>query len=317
VKILITGVAGFIGFSLAKYLSENTNHKIVGIDNLNDYYDVKLKEDRLKQIGDIVFYKIDLNDDLQEIFDKYKFDVVINLAAQAGVRYAKENPDSYIRSNISGFYNLIKVAQQHNIKKFIYASSSSVYGTNTKIPSSECDKTSTPMSIYAATKLANESIASAFFYSYGLPTIGLRFFSVYGPWGRPDMAYYKWVDALSNNKEVELYNLGEMWRDMTYIDDVTIAISKIIDQNIAAHEPIVLNIGNKTPVKVGDVLSFITREIGVSPKIVNKPKLKEEVDTTYADTSALEAMIGFSPDTNHRIGLRNFIRWYYDYNEKK
>ena len=312
--ILITGVAGFIGYSLAKFLSENTDYKIIGLDNINNYYDTKLKRDRINLLNDkIVFYKKDLNDNLDTIFKKYKFDCVINLAAQAGVRYAKKNPDAYIESNINGFYNLMQTVKRSDIKKVIYASSSSVYGSNTKMPFREKDRTATPMSLYAATKLADESLASSFFYSYRIRTIGLRFFSIYGPFGRPDMAYFKWTKSLTEGKQIELNNNGKMWRDMTYIDDCVKSIHLLIENEESEDVPEIYNIGNKTPVMIGDLLSYISHKLNIEPKIIHTKAGSEEPIKTQADIVKLKNKIGFEPNTDFQKGTDIYLEWYKDY----
>lgn len=313
-NILITGVAGFIGYSLAKYLSENTNYTIVGIDNINDYYDTNLKKDRLSDLGTrIIFHQRDLNDNLGDIFSNQSFDCVVNLAAQAGVRYAKKNPDAYIRSNIDGFYNILRTAQQHGVKKILYASSSSVYGANTSLPFKESDRVATPMSLYAATKLANENLASSFFYSFDIRMIGMRFFNVYGPFGRPDMAYFKWTNALMAGAQIELNNNGEMWRDMTYIYDCVRSIHNLIDNDEPESTPEVYNIGNRDPVKIADLLGFIADELDVVPNIKSTQAGDEEPIKTWSDTNLLEDKIGYIPDTDFRAGIKEFLGWYHEY----
>ena len=313
-SVLITGVAGFVGFSLAKFLTDTTDIKVTGIDNINDYYDTQLKEDRLNLLSDkIAFFKRDINDDLSDIFEDGHFDCVINLAAQAGVRYSKKNPDVYIESNIVGFYNLMRSAQKFNIKKVIYASSSSIYGANKSLPFSESDQVSTPMSLYAATKLANENIASGFFYSFGIRTIGLRFFNIYGPYGRPDMAYFKWTDNIVHGRKIELNNNGEMWRDMTYIDDCVESIRRLILDDNTELSPEVYNIGNKDPVKIADLLSFISSELNTTPVVRATEAGAEEPIKTWANTEKLAAKINFSPNTDYQYGTREFIKWYKEY----
>ena len=318
-RILVTGGAGFIGFHLTKRLLE-LDYEVVAIDNLNDYYDVELKISRLSEIEKIdtsnyQFYKIDLNDKtkLAEIFTSQDIDCVVNLAAQAGVRYAKKNPDTYIESNVDGFYNVLRECQKNNIDKIIYASSSSVYGANDKLPFSENDAVNTPMSIYAATKKTNEDLASGFFYSYGMRTIGLRFFNIYGPYGRPDMAYFGWTDKIVNNQEVELRDNGEMWRDMTYVDDCIECVVRLISDSSASQRPEVYNIGNRDPVKIKDMLDTIVAELGKEPTINYRPKGSEEPTRTWADTTNIKKLINFEPNTDYKIGLGNFVNWYRGY----
>jgi len=312
--ILITGIAGFIGFNLAQHLSRNTNWSIVGIDNVNDYYDTQLKEDRIKNLDKRVrFFRRDLNDDLSDIFRQESIDCVVNLAAQAGVRYSKKNPGTYIYSNINGFYNLINTARVFGVTKVLYASSSSVYGANEQLPFKESDLTSTPMSLYAATKLSNESMASGFFYSYGIRTIGLRFFNIYGPFGRPDMAYFMWTNKLINSEEISLNNNGDMWRDMTYINDCIKAIHLLLVNNENSATPEIYNIGNKDPIRIGDLLEYIADELGLIPNIKYTLAGSEEPVKTWADTSLLEKKIGFTPNTDFRYGVKKFLDWYEEY----
>lgn len=322
-NVLITGGAGFVGFHLTKYLLENyPEMSIVSIDNLNDYYDTTLKCKRVDWLknhfdtGRFIFYKIDLNDrqGLEDLFDEYAFKYVVNLAAQAGVRYAKENPDSYIRSNIDGFYTLISISAARNIERFLYASSSSVYGANTSMPFKETDLVARPMSLYAATKLSNEAIASAYFYVHGMETIGLRFFNVYGPWGRPDMAYYKWAISLTNNDPIELRNNGEMYRDMTYVDDAVRCMAGLLIDSKPNTAPEIYNIGSRDPVKIGDVFDLIKSSLNVPDvHIVYKKKGREEPVKTWADTTKLKKRIGFVPTTNYTEGIGRFIDWYKEY----
>ncbi len=313
--VLITGAAGFIGYSLAKHLLglENGNYKIVGIDNINNYYDIDLKINRIKQLKGISFIKKDINDNLDDIFEKFDIDTVVNLAAQAGVRYSRENPDVYIESNIDGFYNLLKTSQAYKVKKFIYASSSSIYGANTTLPFKESHQTATPMSLYAATKLSNEVLASGFFYSHGIRTIGLRFFNIYGPFGRPDMAYYKWTTSLEQGRQIELNNNGEMWRDMTYIDDCVRVIEGLLEDNVSEDTPEVYNVGNKEPVKIADLLQYIATQLNIEPDIKITKAGAEEPIRTWADTTKIERKIGFAPNTGFQYGIKEFLEWYKKY----
>ena len=321
-NILITGGAGFIGFHLTKYLLKNRSDiHIVSIDNLNDYYDTQLKINRVEELKSfdqdrLTFKRADINDrvEIQNLFEKYSFTYVINLAAQAGVRYAAQNPDSYVKSNIDGFYVLISEASKHNVTKFIYASSSSVYGANTSMPFEEIDKVGTPMSLYAASKLADESIASAYFYTHKIQTVGLRFFNVYGPWGRPDMAYYKWTSALLAGEDIELRNNGEMWRDMTYVEDVVKVIDKLMNDKVYS-SPEVFNVGNQEPVKISDLLNYISTNLGVLPTVNNQPKGEEEPVKTWASTEKLSKDISFVPQTDFIYGLEKFLDWYKDYHK--
>lgn len=321
-NILITGGAGFIGYHLTKHLLESREDVfVVSIDNLTDYYDIQLKLDRVEDIKsgnytNYIFKQIDINDAdaINGLFDEHSFEYVVNLAAQAGVRYAAKNPDSYIKANVDGFYTLISEAARRDVKKFIYASSSSVYGANTQMPFKETDYVGNPMSLYAATKLTNEAMASSYYYTHHLQTVGLRFFNVYGKWGRPDMAYYKWTEALLRNGEIELRDNGEMWRDMTYVEDVVTVIDKILgDTANDPGKPEVFNIGNESPVKMSDVLEYISETLQVVPKINNQPRGEEEPVKTWADTSKIRERISYSPNTDFKTGLKSFLDWYKDY----
>ena len=333
-KILITGAAGFIGSFLCKKLLETTNDEIVGLDNLNDYYDVSLKEARLEMLkayNNFVFIKGDISDKhfIDQLFDKYKFDIVVNLAAQAGVRYSIDHPDVYISSNIIGFYNILEACRYHPVKHLVYASSSSVYGGNKKVPFSIEDKVDNPVSLYAATKKSNELLAHAYSKLYNIPTTGLRFFTVYGPMGRPDMAYFSFTNKLIKGETIEIFNYGNCKRDFTYIDDIVDGIDKVMNKAPEKRDgddglPIppykIYNIGNSNPENLLDFVQILSEELvraGVLPndydfeshkKLV--PMQKGDVPVTYADTSDLEKDFGYKPSTSLRDGLRKFAEWY-------
>lgn len=333
-RILITGAAGFIGSFLCKRLLETTSNEIIGLDNLNDYYDVSLKEtrlDMLKQYKNFKFIKGDISDKAftDKLFDEYKFDVVVNLAAQAGVRYSIDHPDVYIQSNIIGFYNILEASRNHPIKHLVYASSSSVYGGNTKVPFSVDDKVDNPVSLYAATKKSDELLAHAYSKLYNIPTTGLRFFTVYGPMGRPDMAYFSFTNKLIKGETIEIFNYGNCKRDFTYIDDIVEGIIKVISKPPLKKDgedglPIppykIYNIGNNHPENLLDFVNILSEELiraNVLPKdfdIKKHMKLvamqKGDVPVTYADTSDLERDFGYKPSTSLRDGLRHFAEWY-------
>lgn len=335
---LITGVAGFIGANLAnKLLLEGKKIKIIGIDNLNDYYDVNLKKYRLSKLeanSKFNFIKCDISskEKLEEIFSKYKPNIVVNLAAQAGVRYSITNPDAYIKSNIIGFYNVLELCRKYPVKHLIYASSSSVYGSNTKIPYSVIDKTDEPVSLYAATKKSNELLAYSYSKLYNIPSTGLRFFTVYGPAGRPDMAYFKFTNKLLNGENIQIYNYGKCERDFTYIDDIVEGIIRII-KKIPNKEigkdglPIppykIYNIGKGSPENLLEFINILQEELikaEILPSDYNFASHKElvpmqpgDVPITYADTSTLEADINFKPTVPLREGLKKFANWYKEY----
>lgn len=334
--ILVTGVAGFIGSNLARELLKK-GETIVGIDNLNDYYDVNLKLFRLEDLNkysNFTFIKCDISDKqaLIQIFDEYKFDVVVNLAAQAGVRYSIANPDAYIQSNLIGFYNILEACRNYPVKHLVYASSSSVYGSNKKVPYSTEDKVDNPVSLYAATKKSNELLAHAYAKLYNIPCTGLRFFTVYGPAGRPDMAYFSFTNKLIKCEKIKIFNYGNCKRDFTYIDDIVDGIIKVIykapsKQNGADGLPIppykIYNIGNNHPENLLDFVKILQEELiraKVLPSDYDFDSHKElvamqpgDVPITYADTSALERDFGFKPSTALRTGLRKFAEWYYEY----
>lgn len=334
--ILVTGVAGFIGSNLARELLKK-GEIIVGIDNLNDYYDVNLKLFRLEDLNkfsNFTFIKCDIADKqaLIQIFDEYKFDVVVNLAAQAGVRYSITNPDAYIQSNLIGFYNILEACRNYPVKHLVYASSSSVYGSNKKVPYSTEDKVDNPVSLYAATKKSNELLAHAYAKLYNIPCTGLRFFTVYGPAGRPDMAYFSFTNKLIKGEKIKIFNYGNCKRDFTYIDDIVDGIIKVIykapsKQNGNDGLPIppykIYNIGNNHPENLLDFVKILQEELiraKVLPSDYDFDSHKElvamqpgDVPITYADTSALEKDFGFKPSTSLRTGLRKFAEWYYEY----
>lgn len=334
--ILVTGVAGFIGSNLARELLKK-GETIVGIDNLNDYYDVNLKLFRLEDLNkysNFTFIKCDISDKqaLIQIFDEYKFDVVVNLAAQAGVRYSITNPDAYIQSNLIGFYNILEACRNYPVKHLVYASSSSVYGSNKKVPYSTEDKVDNPVSLYAATKKSNELLAHAYAKLYNIPCTGLRFFTVYGPAGRPDMAYFSFTNKLINGEKIKIFNYGNCKRDFTYIDDIVDGIIKVIYKAPSKQKgndglPIppykIYNIGNNHPENLLDFVNILQEELiraKVLPSDYDFDSHKElvamqpgDVPITYADTSALERDFGFKPSTSLRTGLRKFAEWYYEY----
>lgn len=336
-KVLVTGSVGFIGAFLCKRLLETTDYEVVGLDNLNNYYDVSLKEARLAMLESyekFTFIKGDISDKafIDKLFDEHKFDIVINLAAQAGVRYSIDYPDVYIQSNIIGFYNILEACRHHPVQHLIYASSSSVYGGNTKAPFSTDDKVDNPVSLYAATKKSDELLAYAYSKLYNIPTTGLRFFTVYGPMGRPDMAYFSFTNKLIKGETIEIFNYGNCKRDFTYIDDIVEGIIKVMDKAPKKQDgedglPIppykIYNIGNSHPESLLDFVQILSEELvraGVLPKDyafeAHKklvPMQKGDVPITYADTSDLERDFGYKPSTSLREGLRKFAEWYKDY----
>lgn len=343
-NIFITGTSGFIGYYLAKrLLTENKSARVIGLDNMNDYYNVRLKEARLKvleQYANYTFIKGDLADRelIKKIFEKNKPSVVVNLAAQAGVRNSITNPDIYINSNIIGFYNILEACRYNPVEHLVYASSSSVYGGNTKIPFSTDDKVENPISLYAATKKSNELLAHCYSKLYNIPTTGLRFFTVYGPAGRPDMAYFSFTNKLIKGEKIKIFNYGNCKRDFTYIDDIVEGIVKVLECPPEKKDgedglPIppykLYNIGNSTPEKLLDFVKILQEELiraGVLPEDYDFEAHKElvpmqpgDVQITYADTTPLEKDFGFKPHTPLREGLRKFAEWYksYYFKEKK
>ncbi|PTI70163.1 NAD-dependent epimerase [Mammaliicoccus vitulinus] len=330
-KILITGTAGFIGSHLSKKLLSQ-GHEVVGIDNINDYYDVTIKENRLKSIGteNFTFYKINLEDDasMNEIFKNEKPHVVVNLAAQAGVRYSLENPRAYIDSNIVGFTNILECSRHHKVEHLIYASSSSVYGANTSKPFSTSDNIDHPLSLYAATKKSNELMAHTYSHLYNLPTTGLRFFTVYGPWGRPDMALFKFTKAIVNDEAIDVYNHGKMMRDFTYVDDIVEAISRLVQKPAqpnpewtgdnpdpsSSYAPYkIYNIGNNSPVRLMEFVEAIENKLGKVAKKNYMDLQPGDVPETYANVDDLFNNIDFKPETTIQDGVNNFVDWYLDY----
>jgi len=331
-SILVTGSAGFIGYHLCSRLIENGNN-VVGIDNLNDYYDVKIKIDRLKQIEDkdnFKFLKIDIIDkeEIEQVFIKKKIDVVVHLAAQAGVRYSLVNPHAYIVNNVNGFLNILEGCRHCSIKHLVYASSSSVYGLNTKMPFSVSHNVDHPVSLYAATKKANELMAHAYSYLYSLPTTGLRFFTVYGPWGRPDMALFLFTEAILNNRPIDVFNYGKMQRDITYIDDIVEGIIRVIDlipqanKNWNGENPDpstscapykLYNIGNNNPVELLQIITILEDCLGKKAQKNYLPLQPGDVPATFADINDLMRDVEFKPSTPAQEGISNFVEWYKHY----
>lgn len=339
-KVLVTGAAGFIGAFLAKRLIEKTDDEVFGLDNLNSYYDPGIKRERLHMLSDadkdgrFHFVRGDLCDAalLERLFSEEHFEIIVNLAAQAGVRYSIENPRAYLESNLVGFFNILECCRHHRVDHLVYASSSSVYGGNEKVPFSESDRVDRPVSLYAATKKSNELMAYAYSKLYRIPATGLRFFTVYGPMGRPDMAYFGFTDKLVREETIRIFNMGDCKRDFTYIDDIVEGIVRVIDippnQEIgadglplAAH--CIYNIGNSNPenlLNFVDTLQRLLVEEGVLPVDYDFEAHRElvpmqpgDVPVTYADTAALEMATGFKPSTSLEEGLRAFVKWYGEY----
>lgn len=343
-KVLVTGTAGFIGFHLARRLLED-GHEVIGIDSINDYYDVNLKFARLGESGigneasewgrvvqsqkytNYRFLRMQLEDrtSLEQLFVEEKFDQVVNLAAQAGVRYSLSNPHAYIDSNVIGFMNILECCRHNNIKHLVYASSSSVYGLNEKMPFSESDSVDHPVSLYSATKKANELMAHTYSYLYGLPTTGLRFFTVYGPWGRPDMALFIFTKAILEDRSIDVYNNGEMKRDFTYIDDIIEGIVGVMS-HVPGGEPLwsglkpdpassrapyrIYNIGHGSPVLLMDFIHEIEKNLGKKAKLNFLPLQAGDVLGTWADTSWLMQIVGYVPHVGIEEGVAEFIAWY-------
>lgn len=311
---MVTGGAGFIGSHLVKRLCKK-GASVVVIDNLNNYYDPKLKKDRLKiflKDCQFSFYKVDISNfkSLKKVFLKHKIDVIVHLAAQAGVRYSLKNPWAYERSNILGTLNLLELAKEYKINKFIFASSSSVYGKNKKMPFSEQDMTDNPISLYAATKKATELMACAYHELYDLPVAGLRFFTVYGPWGRPDMAYFKFADLMRRGQTIDLYNFGRMSRDFTYIDDIIDGILPLLEKDFNFE---IFNLGNDHPEKLEKMVALLEKHFGVKFKKRMLPHQPGDAVSTWAYIKKAGKMLGFAPKISLEDGIKKFVEWYKDY----
>ena len=331
-KVLVTGSAGFIGFYVIQRLVD-AGHSVVGIDNINDYYDVCLKEGRLQILNSLdgfEFVKLDLADreGIAKLFQENNFDRVIHLGAQAGVRYSIDNPLAYADSNLIGHLNILEGCRNSGVEHLVYASSSSVYGLNSKTPFSTSDSVDHPVSLYAASKKANELMSHTYSHLYDIPTTGLRFFTVYGPWGRPDMAYFKFTKMILNGETIDVYNNGDMSRDFTYIDDIVEGIIRISDViptkdanwKVESGSPAsssapysVYNIGNGNPVNLMEFIGCIEKELGIEAKKNFMPMQPGDVYTTYADTQALFDVVGYRPKTSIQEGVANFMRWYKEY----
>ena len=317
-KILVTGSSGFIGFHLCLKLLQK-GYKVFGLDNLNNYYDINLKKDRnkiLKKKQNFKFYKVDLKskEKLRILFKQNKFDCVVNLAAQAGVRYSLINPKSYIDNNIYGFFNLIECIREFKVKKFLYASTSSVYGLQKKFPIKENFDTSHPIQLYAATKKANEVIANSYNYLYGVETIGLRFFTVYGPWGRPDMALFKFTKNIIKKKKIEVFNFGKHYRDFTYVEDITEALFKIIKKrNKKTSKTKILNIGNGKKISLIKYIETIEKFLKIKSNKKYLSLQKGDVIQTHCDNSYLKKEYSFKPKKDVNYGIKKFLEWFIDY----
>ncbi len=332
-KVLITGAAGFIGMHVCMRLLERGD-VVIGVDNMNDYYDTSLKDARLKELqkfDGFIFHWVDISNrvELSKIFLNEQPDAVIHLAAQAGVRYSLENPSAYIDSNLVGFGNILEGCRAGKVEHLVYASSSSVYGGNQKIPFSELDRVDSPVSLYAATKKANELMAHTYSHLFGLPTTGLRFFTVYGPWGRPDMSPFLFVRAILEGKPIKVFNHGDMMRDFTYIDDIAEAVVRVLDKSPSidgqSDSPVpqvgstnlspyrIFNIGNNSPVNLLDYIQILEKACGISSEKILLPMQPGDVKRTMADTDRLEQLIGFKPKTSLEIGASKFVNWYRDF----
>lgn len=333
-KILVTGAAGFIGFHTSKKLLEK-GHQVVGLDNINDYYDVNLKYARLGELGihqseaeifntictsnnyddAFKFIRINLEDreQLPKLFEKEGFDIVCNLAAQAGVRYSIENPETYIDTNVVGFLNILECCRHSNIKHLVYASSSSVYGLNEKIPFSTDDNVDQPISLYAASKKSNELMAHTYSHLFNFPTTGLRFFTVYGPWGRPDMAVFLFTKAITNNKPIKVFNYGKMERDFTYIDDIVEGVTRIIEKPTKTNSYKIYNIGNNNSVQLMDFIKEIEFNLEKEAEKEMLPMQPGDVGKTWADIDSLIKDYDYKPNTSVKSGIKSFINWYKEF----
>ena len=318
-KVLITGAAGFIGYHLSQRLISQ-GIEVYGIDNMNDYYDVELKKMRLSKLQqneNFSFTEGDIADKekVEGIFKSFRPDTVMNLAAQAGVRYSITNPDSYIKSNVIGFYNILECCRHYPVDHLVFASSSSVYGGNKKVPYSEADKVDNPISLYAATKKSDELLAYSYSHLYGIPATGLRFFTVYGPMGRPDMAYFGFADKIMHGKKIDIYNNGDMLRDFTYIDDIVEGVTRILTHIPVPDDPTgakykIYNIGNHNPVRLMDFITVLEKAIGREAEKNFMPMQPGDVYETYADVTELMKDVGFKPSTSIETGIQNFADWY-------
>ena len=334
-KVLVTGSSGFIGFHLSKKLLKN-GLKVHGFDSMNNYYDIKLKKARLNILKDFKKFsftkaKLENKKSLERIFKRFKPKVVIHLAAQAGVRYSIDKPRVYLESNITGSYNIIEVSKKYNVVHLIMASSSSVYGANTKIPFKEIDKTETQLSIYASTKKSNESLAHSYSNIWKIPITMLRFFTVYGPWGRPDMALFKFTKGILNNKKIDIYNYGKMYRDFTYIDDIVNGIKLLINKppklnqlnkfkndSLSSVAPFrVLNIGNTKKVFLLDFIKEIEKNLKKKSIRNYMPLQQGDVRETLSNTNLLRQITGYNPKTNYKLGIKKFLKWYLGYYKKR
>ncbi len=333
-NILVTGCAGFIGFHLCKRLLDE-GHSFKGIDNLNNYYDVYLKKQRLNFLSDLSnrkkipwdFFEVDIKNKklLEDIYKRYEPTIIIHLAAQAGVRYSIENPDAYIQANIVGFQNILEISRKFKIESLIYASSSSIYGGNTKVPFSEDDPVNHPVSLYAATKRSNELMAHCYSHLYGIPSIGLRFFTVYGPWGRPDMAPMLFTKAILSQQPIKVFNFGKMSRDFTYIDDIIETIMRLLNKpafsnrNFDRNNPkasiswsphMIFNIGNGKPISLLKFIETLEEELNLKALKDFQPMQKGDVEATFADTSKIQAYANYQPNTPLKKGIKEFVKWY-------
>lgn len=323
--LLVTGAAGFIGFHLCSYLLRE-GFSVVGLDNLNDYYDPTLKRDRLELLvrAGLEFHALDLcqEAEMRRLFEKHRFERVVHLAAQAGVRYSKTNPQAYVASNLQGFLNVLECGRAYGLEHLIYASSSSVYGLNTQMPLSTQLTTDTPVSLYGATKKANELMAHSYAWMYGLPCTGLRFFTVYGPWGRPDMALYVFARAILEGRPVQLFNHGEMIRDFTYVDDVVESIVRLLPRApegvLGKTAPArVFNVGNHSPVSLRQFLGWIESALGREAQVELAPLQAGDVVQTFAEVQELEEFVGFRPTTPTEEGIRRALEWYLEYRSRR